>query len=209
MRQRFATVNGFVLAGGASTRMGQDKATLVLAGETMLARQVRLLRRVSHSVAVVGPRSGPESLGVPVLPDVLQGRGPLGGIHTGLLHTHAEFSLFLSCDLPYVNARFLRYLCARALACGADATVPESRERELQTVSAVFRRRALHLVRASLEGGDNAVYRVLRRLRTHVLPWPELARAGFSPRVFDNINTPQDYEEAVRRMTPNGPGKIR
>ena len=43
MRSRFATVSGFVLAGGASTRMGQDKATLVLAGETMLARQLRLL----------------------------------------------------------------------------------------------------------------------------------------------------------------------
>ena len=77
-----------------------------------------------------------------------------------------------------------------------------------QAVSAVFRRRALRLIRASLVSGDNAVYRVLKRLRTRVLPWAELARAGFSPRVFDNMNTPADYE-AVRRMTGDGRGTIR
>jgi molybdopterin-guanine dinucleotide biosynthesis protein A len=189
--------------------MGQDKAQLLLGGETMLARQVRLLRKVSSRVAVIGPPAEYADCGAPVFPDAILDRGPLGGIYTGLLQARTEWSLFLSCDLPFVNARFLRYLCARALACDADVVVPRSREGELQTVVAVFRRRALRLIRARLESGDNAVFRALGRLRTRVLPWPELARAGFSARVFDNMNTPADYAEAVRRIEFNGPGTIR
>ena len=123
----------------------------------MLVRQVRLLTAVSRAVVVVGPSASSERLGtvirslaptdVSVIPDQLPGRGPLGGIYTGLLHTRTEFSLFLGCDLPFMEDRFLRYLSERAIACGADATVPESVEHRLQPLAAVYRRRALGATR--------------------------------------------------------------
>ena len=79
MEHRFASISGFVLAGGESRRMGEPKHGLVLGDETMLERQVRLLRCVCWNVAVVGPREDRTLIEVPFLPDPIRGRGPLGG----------------------------------------------------------------------------------------------------------------------------------
>src|SRR5947199_10316392 len=125
MADRLLGITGCVRAGGRSRGMGIPKETLVLGGERMLDRQVRVLRSVSRSVAAIGAGansgdSGNAKLagvwvdapligGVPVISDVLPGRGPLGGIYSGLSWTRTEFNLFLACDLPFVNARLLRY----------------------------------------------------------------------------------------------------
>jgi molybdopterin-guanine dinucleotide biosynthesis protein A len=198
MRQRFPSITGFVLAGGASQRMGQDKSKLLVAGEALLQRQIRLLHSVCRSVAVLGPPQSFAGLEVPVFPDERPGRGPLGGLYTGLLQTRTEFNLFLGCDLPFMEASFLRYLCRRALERQADVTVPESRHHEFEPLCAVYRRRALGAVRRSLDSGENKVTRFFSRVRCEMIPWPEVSRAGFSPRIFVNMNTPQDYEEAKR-----------
>jgi hypothetical protein len=105
MGRRFSSLSGFVLAGGESRRMGQPKPLLALAGETMLEHQVRLLRSICRSVAVIGLLDGLTSADVPIIPDIIQRRGPLGGIFSGLLRTRTEFNLFLGCDLPFVPAR--------------------------------------------------------------------------------------------------------
>ncbi len=203
MRHRFLSVTGFVLAGGASRRMGQSKPNLVLGYETMLQRQIRLLRSVSHSVAVLGPPTSFPGLEVPVFPDEWPSRGPLGGLYTGLQHTHTEYNLFLSCDLPFMVARFLHYVCQRALEVQADVAVPESREHRYQPLCAVCRRRALHAVRASLAAGENKVSRFFSRVRCFVLTWEETARAGFLSRIFDNMNTREEYEKALRSYQPS------
>jgi molybdopterin-guanine dinucleotide biosynthesis protein A len=189
--------------------MGRPKAALVIGGESMLARQVRLLAAVSRVVTVIGPADGSGALattiraltppGVPVIPDEFTERGPLGGIYTGLGNTRTEFNLFLGCDLPFMPVRFLRYLCERALGTLADVTVPESPGHGLQPLIAVYRRRAIPAIHASLERGNNKVASFYPRVRCAVLDWPEIARAGFSSRIFDNINTLDDYECARRR----------
>lgn len=198
MRHCFSCVSGFVLAGGESRRMGRRKDQLELAGETMLGRQVRLLRAVTRSVAVLGPGERLAGHGDRVIPDERSGLGPLGGIATALGRTRTEYNLFLGCDLPFVSARFLEYLCVRALTSQADATVPESPGHGLHPACAVYRRRALRAIRASLERGDLSVRGFFPRVRCRVLGWPEIARRGFSIRIFDNMNTPEDYDVAKR-----------
>ncbi len=199
MRDRFDLITGFVLAGGVSRRMGQPKPKLELGGETMLERQIRLLRMVSRSVAVLGPPGSYLGLAVPIFPDEVPSRGPLGGLYTGLHRTHTEYNLFLGCDLPFMEARFLRFLSQRALESQADVTVPESRD-GYEPLCAVYRRRALGAVRASLMAGENKVSRFFLRVRCRRIFWREIARAGFAPRIFDNMNTPGDYAEAVQRL---------
>jgi molybdenum cofactor guanylyltransferase len=200
MRYRFLSVTGFVLAGGASRRMGRDKALLRLGQEILLERQVRLLQTVCHSVAVIGPVRDLPGLEVPDIADELPGRGPLGGIYTGLRQARTEFSLFLGCDMPFMEARFLRYLCARALASGADVAIPETPGQGMQPLSAVYRRRALAAIRNSLASGDNKVSRFFSRVSCLILRWPEIARGGFAPHLFANINTPDDFADARRRI---------
>ncbi len=201
MRHCFLTVTGFVLAGGASRRMGRDKAKLLLGDETMVERQLRLLRSVCRSAVVLGPPAnlaGITSAGspLPCWPDELPGRGPLGGLYTGLRRTRTDFNLFLSCDLPFMETPFLHMLCQRALECRADVTVPESRDHGREPLCAVYRRRALAAIRKSLAAAEYKVDRFFSRVRCEVVPWSEIARAGFAPRIFANMNTPEDYEAA-------------
>jgi molybdopterin-guanine dinucleotide biosynthesis protein A len=198
MPDRFFSISGFILAGGASRRMGQPKERLLLDGETMLDRQIRLLRGVCRTVGVLGPPERIPDPGLPVIPDALPDRGPLGGIFTGLLQSATEFNLFLSCDLPFMKQRFLHYLCSQALAGEADVTVAQTIARGLQPLAAVYRRRALWAIRRSLERGENKISRFFRRVQCRVLSPAELARAGFSARIFANMNTREDYETVKR-----------
>lgn len=200
MLRRFFPVTGFLLAGGESLRMGRPKDQLILGGETMLARQIRCLRAVARTVAVIGSPERLSLADIRVIPDTVPGLGPLGGIATALAQTRSEFNLFLGCDMPFVGAAYLRYLLGVALSSQADATIPESRQRWLNPTCAVYRRRALKAVRASLESGDYRVRSFLPRVECRVLRWPEIASAGFRAKIFENMNTPEDYRSAQLRL---------
>lgn len=211
-------MNGFVLAGGMSRRMGKPKQNLILDGETMLARQLRLLRSVCSFAAVVGISglnaetpsqkgspvrgmlSGTRDIDAPVYPDEWAGHGPLGGIYTGLLRARTEFNFFLSCDMPFLCPKFLRYVGLRALAARADVAVPESSDHQVQPLCAVYRRRARGAIRASLARNENKTTRFYPHVHCEIIRFAEIARAGFGPLIFTNMNTPEDYESARKRI---------
>jgi molybdopterin-guanine dinucleotide biosynthesis protein A len=188
--------------------MGRPKALLVIGGETMIERQVRLLGAVARKVFVVGwpadllkPKLTNIVRNLTFLPDKFEGRGPLGGIYTGLMQSRSEYNLFLGCDMPFVDGGFLEFLCRRALESRADVTVPKSWARRLEPLCAVYRRRAVGAVRDSLATGENKITRFFPRVRCEKIPWREIARAGFAPAIFDNINTPEEYEAAKKILS--------
>jgi molybdopterin-guanine dinucleotide biosynthesis protein A len=200
MHHRFLEFSGFVLAGGSSRRMGRPKPQLLLGNMTLLERQVRLLRSVVAAVAVVGPPENLLGKELCVYPDVLPGRGPLGGIFTALLRSRSEFNLILGCDLPFMSSRLLEYLSWRALETGAEVTVPASPDGRIHTLCGAYRRKALKAIRATMDTGENRIQKIFRRVHCQLVGWRELARRGFSPRIFDNMNTPEDYEAARRAL---------
>ncbi|MGH9398102.1 MAG: molybdenum cofactor guanylyltransferase [Terriglobia bacterium] len=214
MPGRFSNLTGFILAGGASRRMGRPKQHLILSGETQILRQRRLLESVCGEVAVVGG-SLPERLALPQAPnrpkrpkkeeplafyeDLLPGHGPLGGIYTGLLRTRTEYNLFVGCDMPFLSAAFLRFIGQRALAMQADVTVSESADHRLQGLCGVYRRRARAPIRACLARDENKISAFYPRIRSEVIRWREIMHAGFRTNIFTNMNTPDDYL-AVQKM---------
>ena len=167
----------------------------------MLERQIRALRSVARRVVVVGGPAGYlDKLDVPVIPDAVANRGPLGGIYTALLETRTEFNLVLGCDLPFVTCNLLARLMNRARAEGSDVAVPRSRDGRLQPLCAVYRRRALYAVRTRLVLGLNKLSGFFPMVRCTDIPWRELADAGVRSSEFDNMNTPEDYAYARRRI---------
>jgi molybdenum cofactor guanylyltransferase len=189
------------LAGGASRRMGRPKHQLILEGETLLTRAVRCAHSVAACVYILGPANLVRGTDLIALPDELPGTGPLGAIYTGLIHTRTEFNIFLSCDVPFMQVRFLRYLARLALESGADVTLAITPCHGYQPLSAIYRRRALPAVRRSLAAGRNKVTSVLARVHVCLVGCAELARAGFRPPIFDNLNTPEDYQRALKRVS--------
>lgn len=198
---RSAYLSGFILAGGSSRRMGLPKPALRIDGESMLERQIRRLQSLARRVVVIGgPPAYLDNFNVPVIPDAVTGRGPLAGIYTALLETRTDLNLVLGCDLPFVSHGLLGFLAARALATGSDVTVPVSRGGRFETLCAVYHRRALYAIRTSLEQGENKPRAFFRKVRCDAIQWREMADAGFQPSVFENMNSPEDYEYARKRF---------
>jgi molybdopterin-guanine dinucleotide biosynthesis protein A len=99
-------VSGYVLAGGKSSRMGQDKALLKLAGKPLVLRAVEKLRRVCVEVSILGSRPELEVY-APLIRDVHEGCGPVGGIEAAFLHSTKVWNLFMAVDMPFLPAEFL------------------------------------------------------------------------------------------------------
>src|ERR1700704_3068714 len=95
-------VTAFVLAGGKSSRMGQDKAFLQLGGRTLLDRALDLAKNAVDGVFIVGSAEKFASLG-PVVEDIYPGHGPLGGIHAALTRTSTDLNLIIAVDLPFLH----------------------------------------------------------------------------------------------------------
>src|SRR5580698_8383729 len=131
-------LTAFILAGGKSTRMGADKAFVVLDGRTLLARALELARSVTSEVKIVGDAAKFATV-APVVEDVFRECGPLGGIHAALRSSQTELNLILAVDVPFVLPALLQYLIRRAHNAAALATVAQAGG-HWQPLCAVYRR---------------------------------------------------------------------
>ena len=187
-------VSAFVLAGGKSTRMGSDKAFVVLDGETLLHRALQTLRALTHQVMIVGLKSQ-FSTYAPVVEDVFLERGPLGGIHAALMSTATELNLVLAVDLPFIDPAFLKYMCNRARETQALVVIPRAAG-GWQPLCAVYRKGFGTLAEEALSGGRNKIDSLFTDVSVAAIEEQEITHAGFSVDMFRNINTREQLKEA-------------
>jgi molybdopterin-guanine dinucleotide biosynthesis protein A len=187
-------VTAFVLAGGNSTRMGRDKALLRLSGETLLERARILAKSVTENVFLVGDpaKIGPSS---EVVEDIYPGRGPLGGIHAALMQTQTDLNLILAVDTPFIEERFLDFLVSEARNGNQTVTVPRT-GKYFHPLCAVYRREFVTPSERALIHGQNKIDTLFDSVRTKVIEEDELARMGFGPEMFRNLNTPAEWKIA-------------
>ena len=190
-------VSAFVLAGGKSSRMGQDKALLKLNGRTLLERALELAKGVSREVCVVGSREKFAAF-APVIEDVFQDQGPLAGIHAALKSSSTDLNLVLAVDLPSLEPSFLHYLIVQARATTALVIVPRAGG-AWQTLCAVYRRGFAEYAERSLREGKNKIDPLFARVQTTVIEESELMQQGFSPNIFHNLNTPEAFQKAQKK----------
>jgi molybdopterin-guanine dinucleotide biosynthesis protein A len=182
---------GVVFCGGASRRMGRDKAGLLLEGRTLLERALAVLDALVPEVVLASgaaPRN-PE-LGRACLLDEEAGVGPLAGLAAALAHAEGqgmERICVLACDMPAVTPEVLRGLLARA---GAAEVCLLATEKGLEPLCGVYHVRALPAVRAALARGARRMDSFHAEVRVERVPEAELA-----PGCARNLNTPEDYED--------------
>lgn len=187
-------ITAFVLAGGKSSRMGSDKAFLELAGRTLLARSLDLALAVTNDVRIVGDPEKFAAFG-PVVPDVYPARGPLGGIHAALSACPTDYNLILAVDLPFIELGFLQYLIAEAESTDATVTVP-SAAGNLHPLCAVYRKPFLAVAERALAENRNKLDALFSEVAVRIIGEPELSAAGFDAKIFRNLNTPEDWQQA-------------
>jgi molybdopterin-guanine dinucleotide biosynthesis protein A len=192
-------VTAFVLAGGKSSRMGEDKAFLLLKGRTLLDRALDVVRTLTPEALIVGERSRFSSFGT-VVEDVFRDRGPLAGIHAALTASATDLNLVLALDMPFVEKSFLRYLVREAAATDAIVTVPRTAS-GWQPLCAVYRKAFAAVAERSLLQGRNKIDALFSDLKVFVVEEKDLVRRGFSDTMFHNVNTRRDLDHARRRRS--------
>jgi len=197
-------VDGWVLAGGASVRMGRDKALLELDGRPLIAIALDKLRALDLTPRIAGARPDLASF-APVVSDNFPGCGPLGGIEAAMTASDEDLHLFLPVDLPGLPLPFLAWMAHRAAASGVAATIPLLAGRP-QPLCAVYRRTLLPGLRSALEAGRYKVMTAIEAaagvsidafdvetLAASLIPesWPSASPVHDW---FRNLNTQEEYE---------------
>lgn len=192
-------VTAIVLAGGRSSRMGSDKAALVLGGRTLLQRAVDAACGAASAVVVVGApgRALPKvtsTVPMHLVTDAGEGAGPLGGIVAGLAAVGTSVALVVACDIPFIEPSLLRLLAARVRE-GASAAVPVV-DGQAQPLCSAVRTDAFEALRAAFQGGTRAAS-LLADLPGALLvdadEWGVADPAGAS---FIGVNTPEEWARA-------------
>lgn len=189
------TVGAYILVGGKSSRMGRAKALLPFAGVPLVLRVAKLAEAVADAPVLVGPAENYKEFGFQAIVDERPNLGPLGGIVTALGATKHQWNLILGCDLPFLTREWLEFLVARAANSSADVVIPVN-DRGYEPLCAMYRKQAQRAIGAALGRGVRKITDGLADLalaRIEPAEWKAFDRQG---RLFKNINTPADYEEA-------------
>lgn len=190
-------LEGAILTGGQSRRMGRDKSTLVLGEMTMVERVAAAMTPITSRVRLVGGFAGGTGSWT-VQPDLRPGLGPLSGIHAALTTAAAPAVIVVACDLPLVTTRLLCALIEQ-LSSGIDAVVPRLAGRAIP-VCAVYRTSCVAAVNECLDRGELKAHRFVDALKTHFVEDEALARLDPEGLGLSNINTPSDLADAAAKL---------
>jgi molybdopterin-guanine dinucleotide biosynthesis protein A len=186
-----AGITGVILAGGASSRMGSNKALLPYQGGRFIEAIHRQL--ANHFAEVIVVTNSPEQY--PFLPcrkvgDIFQGMGALAGIHAGLFHSATSAIFAVACDMPYLSDDLISYLAGRGN--GDGVVIPQS-PHGLEPLHAVYGRGCLEAMETSLCSGRKRIVSFFDRVPVEIVPQDLVACFAGGSDSFRNINTPADY----------------
>ncbi|MBE9478393.1 MAG: molybdenum cofactor guanylyltransferase [Chloroflexi bacterium] len=188
-----------VQAGGKSSRMGEDKALIHLAGIPLIERVLARIDGLADEILITTNR--PETLAhlnLRMAGDEVPGAGALHGLKTALATARGEIVLVISCDTPFVSRELLEYLLSRAHE--ADVIVPKHGDK-FEPLQAVYNRaRCLPAVEAALISGERRMVSFYSQV--HVLPIEEHVLTELDPSglSFFNVNTAEDLKRAEQLL---------
>ena len=199
------SIYGLVLAGGSSTRMQRDKAALIYQGKTQLDRAFELARRhlpkVFVSVRAAQVRD-PTRAHHPMIVDSGEGEGPIVGIRSALAAHPNVAWLVLACDLPFLSDALLATLM-RERDPAALATAYRSAHDGLpEPLCAIWEPAAAGVLAEYQAGGGSCPRKFLIRNGAHLIDLPD-------PRALDNVNTPEDYSQALAVLDTSAPMQLK
>ncbi|MEX1000689.1 MAG: molybdenum cofactor guanylyltransferase [Crocinitomicaceae bacterium] len=179
-----SSIGAIILAGGKSSRMGEDKGLMSLFGKPMIAYVIDEVMKITTSIKIIANHPQYKSFGFPVYPDFFKDKGPLGGIHAGLKVSEHEKNILVSCDLPYLQHSLLKHLIFHSE--GFDVTVPVQQE-QIHPLIGVYQKTGLPMIEEQIKTSDLKVSNLLKKLNVNLIDTKE-----FDPINFKNVNSKKD-----------------
>lgn len=189
------TIDGYILAGGKSSRMGTDKGLLFLNDKPIIQTIIEQLQPAVNKTIIVSNNAEYKKFGLEVIPDLIKDKGPAGGILTALSHTASERIFVVSCDMPFITSDAIRFVIEESAHYQITLPVFNSR---MQTLFGVYSKNCLPFWQQLMENGIIK----LQEMVTHF----ELKKIAveknelFVDLLFTNINDENDFKQALKNL---------
>jgi molybdopterin-guanine dinucleotide biosynthesis protein A len=198
-------LTGAILAGGENKRMGRKvKALLPFQDEPLILRQIQEMQKICDEVIVV---TNDPSVFLPVLPkdirmitDYIPGKGPLSGMHSAFSLASHDTVWVVACDMPMISAKTAERMVAKREELGCDAVIPVL-DKQLHPLHGIYHKNCVDVISAFLHAKE---YRLIEMIK--LVYWMEAGELffeeeGLDPRCVTNMNTPEDYEQALEALS--------
>lgn len=202
-------IEAHILIGGRSSRLGRDKAFVEIDGKTLAQRALNTVREsgiATKATFVEGNETQfaieALTLDAPFIFDMVEGRGPLGGLHAALSYAQTDWIFLLACDYPFVTSDLLLFL-AGCISDAVGAIVPEQPDGRLQPLCAFYKvKEAYHVVDELIHAQrvPPPMQEIIELLTPRIVKPSEYSHlAGFG-HFFFNLNTPEDTDEIKKLL---------
>jgi molybdopterin-guanine dinucleotide biosynthesis protein A len=188
-----------IQAGGASSRMGEDKALKPFLGRPLIQRVIERLATLAGEIIVTTNRPADyQFLGLRLISDLKPGRGALGGLYTAIASAAHPLVAVVACDMPFASSRLIEAMTRLLVQEEADVVIPKSEE-GYEPFHAVYRRETcLPAIEAAIATDQWKVIAWFPQVKVRTLSSDEIK--SFDPQglAFWNVNTPEEFARAER-----------
>lgn len=186
-------LTGIILAGGQSSRMGQDKGLTKLNGKPLIQYTIDTLKRIEIPIMIVANDSSYERFGQRVVKDCHVNKGPVGGIHSGLHNTGTEANIILGCDAPFIPSTLIQYLISYQ---SNSVTIVQLKDK-LYPLIGYYNRSVLPYFENAIKHDQLKLTKLCSDLESTILDLSDHPEFN-DPKFFENINTREELERYER-----------
>lgn len=189
-------VSCVILAGGKSSRIGQEKAFLKIGERTIIEEQMSTLYNIFDEIIIVtNNRNSFKNMDTKVVTDIVPDSGPLGGLYSGLSVSSNIHSFLIGCDMPFINLELIKYMIENIGE--NDIIIPLSTKGK-ETLFAIYSLNCLETIRQQIELRNLKLLDILKFHKVRYIPHEEIEKFDPKESSFFNVNSPKDYEKALR-----------
>jgi molybdopterin-guanine dinucleotide biosynthesis protein A len=197
-------LTGVILAGGLSRRMGNiNKGLLPFLNETLIQRQIGIMQELCAEVILVtnDPRSFLPHLGntCRIISDYIPGKGPLSGMHAAFTLSKYTDIWVVGCDMPFISSRAAEFMWKQRENMECDAVVP-CIQGAIHPLHGLYRKSCVEHISSLLNHGEFRVTELLNAILCKTVMEDAFVEMGLDVRFVLNVNTPEEYEEAVQLL---------
>ncbi len=160
-------ITGIILAGGKSSRMGQDKALLSFKGKPFIEYAINALQPLASQIVIVSDHKEYDRFGVTRVDDLIKDAGPLAGLYSGLYHSKTENNLVLSCDVPLVDSQLLQQLITEDDP-SVDVVQYKSGDKTMPLI-ALYKKSCIATCSTLLKSGERRLQELTKTLTTKTI----------------------------------------
>jgi molybdopterin-guanine dinucleotide biosynthesis protein A len=190
-------MTSIILAGGRSSRLGQNKALQVIEGKSLIQWVVDRLAILSTEIIIATARGKTipcsSSVKIKTVADIYPGKGPLVGIYSGLIASSSSQAIVVGCDTPFLSVGLLEYMTQ--ICSTFDAVIPRLKN-ELEPLCAVYSKNCLDLIQGLLKQDERQIRKLFSMVKVKYIEEDEINRFDPEYLSFFNVNSQADLDRA-------------